>query len=291
MHPLGFISLLLIAGLVYVLILVVALMWGLTHPPRHGYSFAVARGIPGSPDEIDPPLKFDEWQFVSRGRTLDAWDIAGRNPAGPTIVFAHGWGDSRIGSLVRVAHLADAASRMIAWDLPGHGEAPGICRLGKFEADDVRALLDSVGGPVVLFGWSLGAGLCIEAGDDARVTAVIAEAPYRFQDVPARNVLRLSRLPSGFPLDIALALLGMKGQARRDSDRAGFAARLTCPLLVLLGTEDEVSPPADGREIAKAAPNATLVEIEGGDHNALWVEPEWARVCGEAVHGFLADRS
>lgn len=289
MHIPGLITLLALAGLIYLGVLVALLAWGLTHPPRRTYSSAVARGVPGSPDELTPPLHCEEWTFASRDRTLPAWDARGLNAAGPTIIFTHGWGDSRLGALPRMHALAPLASRLIAWDLPGHGEAPGICRLGRYEAADLKALLDRVSGPVVLLGWSLGAGLCIEvAADNPRILAVIAEAPYRLQDASARNVLRGARLPSGQTLDLALLLLGMKGGWRIRSDRAAIASRVSCPMLVLHGTEDEVCPLDDARAIAAAAPRATLVEIEGGDHNRLWTEPTWARQSSQAVCAFLA---
>ncbi|MCL4221838.1 MAG: alpha/beta hydrolase [Phycisphaerales bacterium] len=289
MHIPGLITLLAISGLIYLALLVGLLAWGLTHPPRRTYSSAVARGVPGSPDELTPPLHCDEWTFTSRGLTLPAWDVRGLDPSGPTIIFTHGWGDSRLGALPRMHALAPLASRLIAWDLPGHGEAPGRCRLGRCEAVDLRALLDRAAGPVALYGWSLGAGLCIEvASDDPRVLAIIAEAPYRFQDASARNVLRGAGLPSGCTLDLALLLLGMKGRWKLRSDRARLAAHVTCPMLVLHGTEDEVCPLSDARAIAAAAPRATLVEIEGGDHNRLWTEATWSGRCSEAVRAFLA---
>lgn len=288
MNILGLATLLAIGGLVYLSLLVGAIVWGLTHPPRRTYAAALGRGIAGLPDELAPPLKYESWSFRSRGRDLPAWDVRGGDPAGPTVIFVHGWGDSRIGALVRMAALAPVAARLIAWELPGHGEAPGVSRLGKFEGEDLRALIDHVGGEVVLFGWSLGAGLCIEvAAGEPRVKGVIAEAPYRFQDQAARNVLRNANLPSGVSLDLALAALGLKGAWKRESDRAALAGGVACPLLVLHGTEDEVCPVADARAIAAAGPQATLVEIEGGDHNRLWTEPEWAEACEGAVRGFL----
>lgn len=288
---LDLIPLLALAGLIYLAALVALLAWGLTHPPRRTYSSAVARGVPGAPDELDPPLRYAEWSFTSRGRRLPAWDSVGLDPEGPTIIFTHGWGDSRIGALPRMHALAPFASRLIAWDMPGHGEAPGVCRLGRHESADLRALIERVGGPVVLFGWSLGAGLGIEVGDDPRVIAIIAEAPYCFQDASARNVLRGARLPSGISLDLALLLLGMKGRWKERSDRADLASHATCPMLVLHGTEDEVCPLDDAVGIAAAAPRATLIKVQGGDHNRLWTEPVWSRRCSQAVQEFLAARA
>lgn len=287
MQPLGFILLLAFGGLIFLLALVFAVMWGLSHPPRRTYASAVAKNLPGAPDELEPSIPFEQWSLESAGLSLPVWDMRGRDPDGPTIVFSHGWGDSRLGALPRAQRLADFASRLIAWDLPAHGKAKGTCRLGLHESIHLSALLDALEGPLVLYGWSLGAGLAIQAGTHPKVVAVIAEAPFRFQHTPARNVLRQAHLPSGLTLSIALFLLGMRPGRRRAFDRAGLASRLSCPLLIIHGSHDEICPIEDSRAIAQAAANATLVEIAGGNHNGLWIEPDWAEQCTRAVAKFL----
>ncbi len=45
----------------------------------------------------------------------------------------------------------------------------------------------------------------------------------------------------------------------------GLARRLRCPVLVIGGTKDEITPFADARLLAKAT-GGTLLPIEGGDH-------------------------
>lgn len=284
----GLLILLAISGVLYFCLLVALICWKLTHPPRRTYVSAVARGIAGEPDELDPPITSTSWLLRSRGRDLPVWDCVGGNPVGPVIIFTHGWGDSRIGALCRMPHLMSLASRLLAFDLPGHGEADGLCRLGLHEHLDLIALIDHIKVErVVLFGWSMGAGISIEAAlaRPAVVAGIIAEAPYRVPITPARNVLRAGRLPSGLSLHAAMRVLGF-GQARVHAfNRASLAQRLSCPLLVLHGQRDTISPEADGREIA-AAVNATFVSIEGGTHNGLWIRPETVPACVEAVRGF-----
>ncbi len=294
-------------GLATLLLIGLALTWAiciagtilvLTRPARRTYASAVARGRPGEPSELDTPLGFTEWTLDPEG--CPVWDIAGLDPSGPVIVMTHGWADSRVGSLVRIPAFADLASRIVVWDLPGHGEAPGSCRLGTREPELLKRLLDRVSPgdvnhpPAILYGWSLGAGVSIAAATDPayaqRIAGIIAEAPYRLPKTPARRVLHLRRLPVRPVVPPAFALLGLRfglGPSWRGFDRAAYAKALDCPLLVLHGAEDEVCPIEDGRAIAEAAPKGELLEIPRGSHNTLWTDPETGPRCVEGVRAFL----
>jgi pimeloyl-ACP methyl ester carboxylesterase len=266
--------------------------WMLTHPPRRTYASAVARGRPGDPSEMPTPREFRSFSFSSRGLTLSAWEIAGAAPDGPIVVMSHGWGDSKLGALLRLEAVIGGASRVVAWDLPGHGESEGVCSLGVAEVRDLRALLELLGEdrPVILYGWSLGAGVSIAVAREVRVAAVIAETPYRVPPTPARNVLRVRRLPHRSTLLPAFWLLRLllgSGLAPRVFDRAELARGVRAPLLVMHGDEDEVCPVEDGRAIAQAAAAGRLAEIARGTHNRLWSD-EWSRGrCEGAVREFL----
>ena len=279
-------------------------VWMLTHPPRRTYATAVARGSPGDPGEIPPasggPYPFESWKFESRGRSLAAWEIAGASADGPVVVFVHGWGDSRIGALSRISTFAPLASRLIAWDLPGHGDSPGTCSLGIRETEDLAALIERLGGnrPVVLVGWSLGAGICLDFAANAearsRIVAVIAESPYRFGPTPARNVLLNARLPYRFNVPVAFACLGLEhrrgvgGYSGPRFDRAALAARVSVPVLVVHGADDRTCPPADGRLIAQAAPIGELLSVPDAGHHGLWTRPASAGIVSQATADFVA---
>lgn len=270
----------------------------LTAPPRRTYGGEIARSRPGDPGEMSPeqggPRHYDSWRFESRGRVLHVWDIRGDDPAGPVVVMTHGWGDSKIGSLVRLAAFLPRASRVIAWDMPGHGESGGRSTLGVKEPSDLRELLQRIGSdkPVILMGWSLGAGVSIAAAaqEGLGIAAVIAEAPYRIARTPAHGVMETLGFPATPNLPFALWLLGIEfglGPTWKGFDRAALAARLCCPLLVLHGTSDEVCPVQDGRDIASAAPDGSMLEIEGGTHLSLWSSPETRARVMEGVDRFL----
>jgi pimeloyl-ACP methyl ester carboxylesterase len=249
------------------------------------------------------PLQFESWQLNWRHLSLPVWDIVGGDRRGPMIIMTHGWGESRVKSLSRISTVAPYAARIIAWDLPGHGDARGICSLGTAEVDALLSLMDAMVGDgkqrVVLMGWSLGAGVSI-AASAARadiVLGVIAEAPYRVPPTPARNVLRMMRMPYRTTLSPAMWMLGMRlawsptwngRNGRPGFDRVEHASRLDCPLLVIHGERDEVCPVDDGREIAAAAPHGRLMLVADGGHQTLWEDEATRAKCEREVAAVLA---
>lgn len=287
----------------------------LLHPRRKTVAWAIARGVASDPSELDEPRTFDAYERAltdARGRTHHApvWDIPGDDPRGPLVVYTPGWGDSRVGVLARLPALAPAASRIIAWDPPGLGDATGEWALGLHEppllAELVRQTARDAGtdaGPdVVLFGASAGAGVSIACavllqGDPTgpRVHAIIGEGAFRRPRTPARNVVRRSGLPWAVTGPLAFMLLGVRagvGPRWRGYDRADLAARLRdTPLLLLHGDRDETCPLAEVREIEAAAPapGARLAVIPGAGHNDLWLDPATARPAAERVRQFLRE--
>jgi pimeloyl-ACP methyl ester carboxylesterase len=277
----------------------------LIRPPRRTYAWAVANARPGDPGELDEPRAFESWTFNSGGIEFAVWEITGDAPTGPTVVCSHGWSDSMIGALGRMEGLAASASRVITWDMRGHGESPGVCQHGTGEVKDLLALIERIGQPVVLFGWSLGAGISIAAAarlatgaDDqaeSSVLGVIAEAPYRMPKTPARAVIRSMNMPCTITLDAAFWMLGVRfgvgpswerGQPGLGFDRAVLASKLTCPLLVLHGDQDTIAPFEDGQAIAEAAgERGRLVRLEGADHNSVWSDDG---VAAHEVSKFIA---
>ncbi len=295
---LGLAQLLAIGLAVYLTVLIWYTMRRLTRPPRRTYASAIARGRPGDPGEALDGREYESWLLRSRGRDLPVWDVRGDDPDGAVVIMVHGWGDARVGALTRLPAIVPVCSRVVMLELPGHGEAPGTCSLGTRETQDLCALIERVkedGRALGVFGWSLGAGVAIAvgSGDDGcarSIDAIIAEAPYRLAHTPARNVLRNANLPHRANLGPALALLGVRlgvGPSWRGFDRASLAAKLACPLLVIHGSDDEVCPIDDAREIARSAPRGELCEIEHGRHNDLWTDPEHSAKASEAVRALL----
>ncbi|MCC6969936.1 MAG: alpha/beta fold hydrolase [Phycisphaerales bacterium] len=280
--------------------------WTITHPPRRTFATALAAGRPTDPSKLDVPLAFEEWTFRAvrgpRAIELPVWDIKGRHESGPVVILTHAWGDSRIGALSRIPSLADRASRIIAWDMAGHGEAPGTCSLGHREVNDLLALIERVGREreIVLFGWSFGAGVSIataaranELKDPPTISGVIAESASRFVDTAPRNVMIAKSLPYRVNLPIALRWVGWRcgaGARWRGFDRVPMAAMASCPLLFIHGQDDPISPLDDAFALAGAAKNARVDVIPNAGHVGLWSEPSNRARCEWALDWVMARR-
>ncbi|MEO0513191.1 MAG: alpha/beta fold hydrolase [Planctomycetota bacterium] len=273
--------------------------WRLTHPVRRGDAARIARRLQADPGELSPPAACDSWTTLAGG--CPVWEIAGDDAAGPVVVFCHGWGRSRHDALDRFPAVRRSVSRLIALDLPGHGGSSSPrSTLGAADhapvEEIVRSLARAHATParsVVLWGWSLGAGVALRAAVAAEAAAavpiagVIFESGYRRAETPARNVLIEASLPHRFTLGPALAATGLlQGHGWRGFDRAALAARLRAPLLVLHGEGDRVSPVDEAREIAEAAPGGVLDVVRGAGHRDLWGDA-FAGASGERVRAFL----
>ncbi len=297
--PLGLILLLAIGLLLAWALLVLLTAWRLTHPPRRTGGWAVARSLPSVPAEVmmpdGDPVVFASWTLRSRGRDLPVWDIVGRCADGPIVVFTPGWAESRVTSLSRLPTLLSRASRVIMWDPPGLGDAPGVCSLGVNEPRDLAELVSVVRGragdePIVLAGFSYGAGVSIAAAKDCRAAMVIAEAPYRRPATPATGVLTSAGLPVAGVLTPALRVVGLCIGAPAGwldvtggFERVSHARGLRCPLVVIHPELDEICPPEDGREIARAASDSEFVLIPGARHTEVWSVPAFAAIADNAV--------
>lgn len=270
------VPLLLAGALLYWFLLTAVTAHRLTRPPRRTYGWAVARGLPGEPSELDRPLEFSETPFNARGRELSAWDIKGRDADGPAIILTDGWGGSRVSALVRIDHLADLASRVVVWDMPGHGDSPGVCELGYGEVRDLCALGESLGPGWVYYGWSLGAEITLRAlaAADLAPRGVVLEGPFRHGLTPAQGVMKQAGYPSLLNLPPALAWVGLRfggDPARRFRDVLPLCARVSVPALVLHGERDATSPVEDGRAIAEALAGGAFVAVEDAGHHDLWL--------------------
>jgi 3-oxoadipate enol-lactonase len=84
-------------------------------------------------------------------------------------------------------------------------------------------------------------------------------------DAPADVVATVRAIgASQSPVGITAALAALRDRPDATKDLASLAL----PVLVLVGREDTLTPPAEARALADAIPSATLVEIPGAGHLA-----------------------
>jgi pimeloyl-ACP methyl ester carboxylesterase len=104
----------------------------------------------------------------------------------------------------------------------------------------------------------------VEAGEFAQVVAEISVAnlPERRRTDTALTAL-LTQMARGVGWRGLLRQLDAQ-RTRPDSRR--FLDRITCPTLVVSGSEDHVCPPALQSELVEGLPAARLATIEGSGH-------------------------
>lgn len=232
---------------------------------------------------------------------------------GPTVVFIHGFPvDHRMWEH-QLRALPDGY-RAVAYDIRGLGRSPvgdGQYTMELF-TDDLFAVLDAVASdPVVACGLSMGGyvlGRALErnpgrfraavladtrstADDDetrlaraAAIAGVKQDGPTAYAEEFVERVLAgatLSRRPeiveavkqmiaSNDPRGIAGAQLAMMSR----TDTTAALAGLEIPVLVVVGEEDDLTPPKTAREMAAPIPDGRLAVVPDAGHFSPLENPD-----------------
>jgi pimeloyl-ACP methyl ester carboxylesterase len=204
------------------------------------------------------------------------------------VVLVHGWGGSTATTWERsgfTALLADAGREVIGVDLLGHGTAPKPHDPAAY-ADLTERIVDALPvQPVDGVGFSLGAltllrtavsmptrfehlvlagiGRNVFERDDATLARILAgvEGTADADDNLARLFGQYATIEGNDPLALAAVLRRPEPSPLTADD----LARVTCPVLVVLGDED-FARPADA--LVAGLPDAGYVELRHTDHFA-----------------------
>ncbi len=200
---------------------------------------------------------------------------------GATIVLCHGMMSAKEGTKQRAFAkvFEESGFSVLRFDFSFCGESEGSFEEITFaqEVDDLRAAVDWVrgkgGDPVGLLGSSMGGAVALlYASGDPSIHAVVTLAAV---GVPGRIADRMEDLKrktqewkdEGYRLGAE----GEPGEAfyedARRQDVLAAAGRVSAPLLVMHGEEDEVVPVEDAHAIhANAKGPKELKLLPGGDH-------------------------
>lgn len=211
-------------------------------------------------------MKYETIDFKSAdGTALHGWFIPAKNKtpqsAKGTIVFSHGNAGSLGHHLGFCIWLAEASYNVIMYDYRGFGKSGGtVDRRGMI--DDVKAAFayaskrpDIDSGKLISYGHSLGG---------AQSVTALGESPVKG--------LRAIVVDGAFASYQAMAgIIGGQLGASLITDELSprdFVKKLTpTPLLVVHGTNDEVVPLSQGKQLYEAAGQPkTLFEVKSGRH-------------------------
>ncbi len=231
-----------------------------------------------------------------------AYDIEG---SGPVVVFLHGIGGNRLNWAGQLAHFGSRFCAL-AWDARGYldsDDSPQTLQFSNF-ADDLRRLLDQLKAEQAhLVGLSMG-GMIIQdfygRYADRVATLSLVDTSSGFGGVPdavRQDFLarRLEPLEKGLsPAEIAPEVVKVlvaesAEQAVRDklitsmstlrpdaykqalhaivtTDFREVLPNISVPTLVVVGEEDQVTPPSASEFLVKNIPGASLVTIPDCGH-------------------------
>ncbi|MFQ6112211.1 MAG: alpha/beta fold hydrolase [Nitrospinota bacterium] len=65
-----------------------------------------------------------------------------------------------------------------------------------------------------------------------------------------------------------------QNRACRTHDATAVLGKIKCPTLVMVGSEDRITPPAASEALTRAIPDAQLVVLPGASHRFMWEIPE-----------------
>jgi non-heme chloroperoxidase len=242
------------------------------------------------------------------GLTISAQEWG--NPAGPEILFIHGFSQSHLSWMRQVEGDLAKEFRIVTYDLRGHGNSdkpldPARYRDSKAWGDEVQAVIDAAGlKRPVLVGWSY-AGRVISdylsthgAGQLAGINFV--DAPIKVDPALVGDNLKnlplmasedlvtnisatraflhgcFSKQPSADDYEAKLAFNMMvlpkvrAGLSGRPLDATEMMSKLTLPVLVTHGAEDRNARLGAGQYTASVIPGAKLSIYEGIGHSPFY---------------------
>jgi dipeptidyl aminopeptidase/acylaminoacyl peptidase len=218
-------------------------------------------------------------KFYSQGHLIVA-DLGVPHKGAPCIIVSHGLESSKDGTKWRALapRLYEAGFACLRFNYRGCGEGQERSS-GEFEDTtlsgriaDYRAAIDFIETTGVdanrlgAVGSSFG-GMVVLAAKEARIKAVVCLAtPAKLQvsrgEHPRMQSQEFFELPSGKRLKTEFF------QDMRQYDVLKAVGDLTCPILIVHGTADEIVPAGDAQDLyASVREPKRLVIIEGGNHH------------------------
>jgi pimeloyl-ACP methyl ester carboxylesterase len=221
-----------------------------------------------------PPPGIEERSITTEdGQRLHAWYAPGPAEA-PTLIWSHGNAGNIGGRAPILVAMARRGLRVLAYDYRGYGRSSGAPNETGVYLDAVAAFDHEIGRgtasrSIVCLGESLGGAVSIALAERRPCAAVAVVSTFTsLADVARRHYGPLGAL-AGHRFD-SLARVG----------------RLTMPLLVAHGDQDEIVPFELGEQLFAAAPGPKRFHrVVGAHHNDVLLDPGLV----DAVAAFARD--
>jgi pimeloyl-ACP methyl ester carboxylesterase len=240
--------------------------------------FPGAGSSPGAPNESAlSAAGIERWWLDTDEGKVEAWyaqsDQVSATEPGPAVIFAHGNAEVIDGYIHLVTAWRAMGVSVLLVEFRGYGRSDGVPSQQAITEDAVRFYDRLVARPevdpqrVFFQGRSLGGGVVCDLAIQRPPAALILMSTFT-------SVARMARsyLVPGFLVS-------------HPFDNLGMLADYEGPILLIHGKKDRMIPVSHAREMAKVAPDATLIEYPC-DHNDC--PPDW-KVFWDDVSRFLEE--
>ncbi|MBI2306869.1 MAG: alpha/beta fold hydrolase [Rhodocyclales bacterium] len=217
----------------------------------------------------------------ANGKRLFAWYIpaAAGGGAAPCAVLLHGWGGNAGDLLPLAVPLHAAGYSLLLLDARNHGrsDADSFASMPRF-AEDLDCAIDWLRrqpacdpARLAVIGHSVGAAAALLAASRrSDIAAVVSIAAFAHPASVMRRFLAARRIPF-----IPLGWYALRYVERVIGHRFDAIApehtirRVSCPVLLVHGSEDRTVPPADAHHLAQCAGGRAQLLLLRGDHEAF----------------------
>lgn len=193
--------------------------------------------------------------------------------AGARVLYFHGNAESAMQNLPLAEELARGGFETFLAEYRGYAGLGGRPSEAGLTRDGEAALTAFLGArtdgpPLIFVGRSLGSGVAVEIASRRPPHLLILVSPYTSL------------------VDMGRSLVGPLAPVLVPDrfDNLSKIAALSCPVVIVHGTRDEVVPFEMGRRLAAAGRNVRFIPLEGRTHNDL---PELPRLIAEQIHAAL----
>lgn len=212
------------------------------------------------------------------------------------VIFVHGYTGNKGALLKEAEEFRSWGYSVLLLDLRGHGESESSATtMGVKETDEVEKAFDyavSKGNKkILLYGASLGAGICIKAAADGKIkpAAVIADMPFGSLHEHFKGRAREIGFPSEPFASLVTFWVGIEqGYNGFKHDVASYAKNVNCPVLVEWGDKDVIVSQHEIESVYQnlASKNKKLVIYPGAGHQSfLHYDPiTWQKEMQELLH-------
>ena len=230
-------------------------------------------------NEPEPSFTYETITLkTSEGIPIEAW-YGKTDSSKSCVILLHGYSTNKSFVENEAAVFRQWGYSVLLFDLRGHGKSGGnSTTFGMKETDELQKAYELAkqkgNSKIILYGVSLGAGICIKAVADGNIhpDAIIADVPFASLHQHFKARARVLGFPSEPFASLTTLWIGIeKGYNAFYHDISSYAKKLNCPVLMEWGEEDPLVTRKETESIFKniISKNKKLVVYPDAGHGSF----------------------